>query len=246
MRLVCPLVLSACLVLPPLAAAQPPAAPTEPPPRWERKGELSLVATGGNTDTQTLGLGSTLIWRPGTWTTEGRLAFVRSETSDVLTAKSFVAELRESRALTPRMDVFGRFGYLSNEFAGIDRRASIDGGVGFKALTGPVHTLRFDAGLGYAHESRTLGPDLSTPLANFGNAYKWQISKTADVTNAALFSASLEDGSDWRFGNALAVTSALTGLLSLKLSHELKYVNAPVVGFEKTDTLLSFALVAKF
>jgi putative salt-induced outer membrane protein YdiY len=246
MRLVCPTLLLGCLSLPPAAVAQPPAVPSEPPPRWERKGEISLVATGGNTDTQTLGLGSTIIWRPGTWTTEGRLAFVRSETADVLTAKSLVAELREARALTERLDVFGRFGYLSNEFAGIDRRASIDGGIGYKPLLGPVHALRVDAGLGYAHESRTISPDLSTPLANFGAAYKWQLSKTADFTNAALLGASLDDGSDWRFGNALAVTSALTNLLSLKLSHELKYVNAPVVGFAKTDTLLSFALVATF
>ena len=41
------------------AQAQPPAAP---PPRWERKAELSLVATGGNTDTQTIGAGASINW----------------------------------------------------------------------------------------------------------------------------------------------------------------------------------------
>lgn len=237
--------LALCLVAA-SARAQPPATPAEPPPLWERKGELSLVATGGNTDTQTLGLGASLVWRPAPWTTEARVAFVRSETADVLTAKSLVAEFRESRALTERLEAFGRLGYLANEFAGIDRRTSVDGGIGYKALTGPVHTLRLDAGLGYAHESRVAGDDLSDPIANFGAGYKWQLSKTADVTNAALYSASLDEGSDWRFGNALAVTSAITSLLSLKLSHELKFVNAPAPGFEKRDTLLSVALVATF
>jgi putative salt-induced outer membrane protein len=245
MRLCSPVLLIVCSMFPTVTSAQPPA-PAEPPPRWERKGELSLVATGGNTDTQTLGLGSSIVWRPGTWTTEARVRFVRSETADVLTAKSFVADLRESRALTPRIDVFGRFGYLSNEFAGIDRRASIDGGVGYKVLTGPVHTLQFDAGLGYAHEARTVGVDRSSPLANFGASYKWQLAKTSDVTNAALFTPSLDEGSDWRFGNTLAVTAALTNLLSLKLSHDLKFVNSPAAGFEKTDTVLSVALVATF
>ena len=67
-----------------------------PPPRWERKAELSLVSTGGNTDTQTLGLGASVIFRPGKWTTEARTAFVQSETDDIQTAKSLTADVRES------------------------------------------------------------------------------------------------------------------------------------------------------
>ena len=154
---------------------------------------MSLVSTGGNTDTQTLGLGASVIFRPGNWTTEARTAFVQSETDDIQTAKSLVADLRESFALTTRVEVFGRYGYLADEFAGIDNRSTIDGGVGFKALLGPVHTLRLDAALGYSHESRLVGEDLSFALANFGAGYKWQISKTADLTDAAIFTASFDD-----------------------------------------------------
>ena len=246
MRLICPMFVLMCVVIPAATEAQPPATPTEPPPRWERKGEVSFVATGGNTDTQTLGLGSSIVWRPAPWTTEARVAFVRSESNDALTAKSLLAEVRESRALNERLEAFGRLGYLTNEFAGIDHRTVIDGGVGYKVLTGPVHTLRLDGGVGFARETRVTGEGLSDPIANLGAGYKWQISKTADITNATLFTASLDAGSDWRFGNGIAVTAALTDLLSLKLSHDMKFVNKPVPGFEKTDTLLSFALVAKF
>jgi putative salt-induced outer membrane protein len=236
------------LCCPVLAEAQtpPPAGPPPPPPRWERKAELSLVSTGGNTDTQTLGLGASVIFRPGRWTTEARTAFVQSETDDIQTAKSLVADFRESYALTTRVELFGRYGYLADEFAGIDNRSTIDGGVGFKALVGPVHTLRLDAGLGYSHESRLVGEDLSFALANFGAGYKWQISKTADLTDAAIFTASFDDADAWRFGNAFALTALLTEVFSLKLSHDVKVNNSPVVGFEKTDRITSFALVAKF
>ena len=225
--------------------AQAPPAP-EPPPRLERKAEVSFVSTSGNSDTQTVGLGGSLVWRPDPWITEAKATFVRSETSDVETARTFAADFRQGRVLTPRVDVFGRYGFLSNEFAGIESRSTIDGGVGYKLLLGPVHTLRADAGLGYSHENRLNEDDLSFPLANFGGAYKWQISKTADLTNAALLTTSLHDGEDWRFGNAFAVTAALTSVFSLKAVHEVKYVNAPVPTFEKTDTLMSVALVAKF
>jgi putative salt-induced outer membrane protein len=249
MRLACCaafLLVSHIITSVPVAAQTPPAAATPPPPLWERKAELSLVATTGNTDTQTIGAGASLVWRPAPWTTEAKVAFVRSEANDVLTARSLAADLRESRALTERVDVFARLGYLSNEFAGIDARTSIDGGVAYKLLTGPVHTLRVDTGLGYSHESRTTGDDLSFVLANFGSAYKWQISPTADVTESAVFTLSLEDADDRRFSNTFALTAALTRLLSLKLSHELKFTNAPVPEFEKTDTQLSAALVVSF
>ena len=236
------------VLYPVLAGAQTPpaAAPAPPPPRWERKAELSLVSTGGNTDTQTLGLGASVVFRPGAWTTEARTAFVQSETNDIETAQSLVADLRQSRALTPRIEVFGRYGYLADRFAGIDDRSTVDGGVGFKALLGPVHTLRVDAGLGYSHENRLVGEDLSFALANFGAGYKWQISKTADLTDAAIFTTSFDDAEAWRFGNAFALTALLTQVFSLKLSHDVKVNNSPVTGFEKTDRLTSVALVAKF
>ena len=181
------------LMLATTAAAQTPAPAPEPPPRWERKAEVSLVATTGNTDTQTVGLGGSLVWRPDPWMTEARVAFIRSEADDVETARSFTAILRQSRILTPRVDVFGRIGFLSDEFAGVDARTTVDGGVGYKLLLGPVHTLRVDGGVGYSHESRITGEDLSFALVSAGAAYKWQISKTADLTDGAIYTQSLED-----------------------------------------------------
>lgn len=235
------------LCLPTLALAQaPPAAADAPPPRWERKAELSLVATGGNTDTQTLGLGASLVFRPEGWTTDARTAFVRSEAAGLETARSLVADLRQARTLTPRVELFGRYGYLADRFAGIEHRHTGDGGVGYKLLLGPVHALRVDAGLGYTREARVVGEAVSFALANLGAAYKWQLSKSADITDAAILTQSLAEHSQWRFGNAFALAAAITRVFSLKLSHDTKFNNSPVPGFEKTDRLTSVALVARF
>jgi putative salt-induced outer membrane protein YdiY len=122
----------------------------------------------------------------------------------------------------------------------------VDGGVGYKLLLGPVHTLRVDTGLGYTREARKVGDDVSFALANFGAGYKWRISATADLSETALLTASLADGDAWRFGNALALTAAITQVFSLKLSHDIKFNNAPVTGFEKTDRITSAAVVARF
>jgi putative salt-induced outer membrane protein YdiY len=61
-----------------------------------------------------------------------------------------------------------------------------------------------------------------------------------------MLTASLDDKQDWRFDNALAVTTSMTRVFSLKLAHELKFLNAPVATFKKTDTVFAVTLVAKF
>lgn len=217
-----------------------------PPPLVEGSAELSMVSAAGNTEMSSLGLGGTLTWRPKPWTTDARVAFIRSETFDVETARAFVASVRQARSIATTLDVFGRFEYLIDEFAGIDNRMTLDAGLGYTPVDNALHRLRVDAGIGYAHESRLIGPDLDGALANLAGAYRWQFRKAATLDNLSLFTLSLDRGEDWRFRNSLAVSTAMTRVFSLKVAHDVKYVNAPVFGFEKTDRLLSAAVVAKF
>lgn len=217
-----------------------------PPPLWERSAELSYVSTGGNTDTQTLGVGGALTWRPGPWRTDARTAFVRSETGNVLTAESFTAEVRQSRNLSPHVETFVRLGYLVNEFAGIERRVAADGGLGWIVSDAGTHRLRFDTALGYSRETRVAADTLSAALANLGAAYRWRLFRASEIADDARLTASLDDREDWRFSNALAFTTSMTRVLSIKVSHELRLVNVPVPGFERRDTVVAVALVAKF
>lgn len=217
-----------------------------PPPLVEGSAELSLVNTGGNTDTQTLGVASAAIWRPGAWTTEGRVSFVRTAASSVETARSFIGGVRQSRAINARLDAFGRFEFRMNEFAGIEGRLSLDAGLGYHVVDRGSHDLHVDAGLGYSREDRVAADTASSAITNLGGVYRWRLNDRASIVESALLTAALDDGSDWRFGNALALTTTVNRVFSVKLSHELKFVNQPVAGFEKTDTILSAALVARF
>lgn len=217
-----------------------------PPPRWERSAEFSLLATGGNTDTQTLGAGGSLVWRPGLWTTRGRAAYVRSVTADAVTAESLVAEIRQSRALSPRADVFARLEYLVDRFAGIDNRTTVDAGFGWRLVNAPPHTLKVDGGFGATRESRLAGGRETFASAATTASYTWRFSPTTALSNQATLTADVTALDNWRLQNGLNLTLGMTRLLSVRLAHELKRVNRPVPGFRTTDTLLSAALVAKF
>jgi putative salt-induced outer membrane protein YdiY len=108
------------------------------------------------------------------------------------------------------------------------------------------HKLTVDGGLGYAHESRVIGADLSTATLPAGALYTLKISDTALVSEDSRVVFSLSEADDWRFANVASVAAKLTTILSLKASNTIRFVNAPVLGFEKTDTITAIALVAKF
>jgi putative salt-induced outer membrane protein YdiY len=217
-----------------------------PPPRWERSAELSMVATGGNTETQTIGAGMAVTWRPGVWTTRSRASFVRSVTDDELTAESLVSEIRQSRTLTPRADVFARAEYLVNRFAGIGDRITAEGGFGWLLLQRPAHSIKIDGGAGLTHESRLAGESLTFASATVTSLYKWQLSATTTVNEEATLSTDVAEPANWRVQNGLNLSHNLTRILTVRISHELKHVNRPVPGFRKTDTVVSAALVTKF
>lgn len=217
-----------------------------PPPRWERTAEISAVGTGGNTDTQTLGTGASFVWRPGAWETRGRAAFVTSESDDVTTAESLVAELRQARTISPHLQLFGRADYLINRFAGIDYRLTVDGGLAWTVRDTPRVLFSVDGGLGVTREARLAGSDQTFGAGTLGVLVKYRPTATTQIEDRVVFSTDLGAFGNWRMHNTASVSVAMTRVLSVRLSHDLKHVARPVIGFGKNDTIAAAALVARF
>lgn len=229
----------------PLTAQEPPA-PAPPPPLWSGQGELSFVATSGNTDTQTLGIGAEVVYQPLPWSVAFKAAFVRNESEGEEKANSLALMLRGARTFTPRFEAFARGDYLKNRFAGIESRVSGEGGVAYAVFPNPPHKLKAEAALGYTTEQRVAAADRDFPSARVGLFYEWQISRTAVYSEELSFIEDLEDTENWRIVNAGALTADVTKVVALKLSFAILYSNEPVPGFGKRDTTFSAAVVAKF
>ncbi|MDA1095386.1 MAG: DUF481 domain-containing protein [Acidobacteria bacterium] len=236
--------LTCLLCAPGLTMAQD--AATDPPPRWSGTAEVSAVATGGNSDTRTFGLGGELVFDPGVWKYLGRVAYVETEADDVLRARSQSALVEASRGISERLDVYGRGGYLRDLFAGIERRLTSEVGLGYQVTVATPHALQVLGGIGFTRETRSVGDDLSLATANATGRYAWALTETSAFTEEATLVAALNRGDDWRFANEVAATAALSSRLSLKLSHKLSHLNKPVFGFRQTDTIFAAALVANF
>jgi len=232
------------LILTPGSALAQPAAP---PPLPEREGtaEFAYVGTSGNSSTQTIGVGGEFIYRPSRWETRVKAAFVRNESDEEVRAQSFAGIFRTQHLVTSALSVFGQYGYQRDRFAGILDRHAVEGGLAY-AFVGHSQKLIVDAAGGYANEERVTRSDLSTATAGAGALYTWTISSTSQLTEDARFVDSLSETRDWRYLNAISLTAKVSSLLSLKVTNTIRYLNFPVAGFKKTDTITSVALVAKF
>ncbi len=225
--------------------------PAPPPRTCTGSAEFSFVSTTGNTDTQTLGLGGSVECKPDKWSYLAKGAFIRSEADDIENAKSLDTLFRASRDLSERLKFYGQFAYFQNEFAGIQNRYALEGGLSYMLVIHPKHSLQVDGGLGYTKEDRVdvveiPDEDLSFATARIGGIYRYKLSENAEFGEDAGFTLNLNDGDDWRFANALYVAAKLNTIFSLKLSYILTYLNNPVPGFGNTDTTTSAAVVAKF
>ncbi len=225
--------------------------PPKPPPVWSGKAEASYVATSGNSDAKTLGAAGEVLYAPGVWNYKASLAFIRSESDGVETARTFEGLLRAARKLNPRLEIYGLGTYRQNRFAGIDGQFAGEAGAAWQFLSGDPHSLKLEGGLGYTSERRILPASAGIETRNFATAragldYRWKLSKTSELSDEASFTEDLNDSKDWRFANKISLTAGVTTVLSVKLSYAWLTLNEPVPGKKKTDTITSAALVAKF
>jgi hypothetical protein len=90
--------LALMVLLPPAAQAQAPA----PPPLREGSAEFAFVGTGGNSETETIGLSGEFIYRPSPWETRFKAAYVRNESQDQLKAQAVTFVGRAQRTINAR------------------------------------------------------------------------------------------------------------------------------------------------
>lgn len=233
----------------PLVVSEPPRleeGSAEAPDPWTGKAEVSYVSTGGNAETITAKVGAEAQYRSGDWATVLRAAFLTNTTEVRGRNRRVDALVRGSRRVGPRLEVFGQIGYLKNTFAGIRDSVYPLGGVAYAVIDTRPHSLTTRVGLGYGQESRLRTASVNFATADAETAYRWAMTKTTEFRQDTSFTSNLSQSADWRMANVTSLAAGLNSLLSLKVSHTLNYLNQPVEGFERVDTVTAAALVATF
>lgn len=235
-----------------LALAAPPALAQDPQgegeaeaePRWQGKAGLSLLATSGNTETESFGLDLSLERRPEPWGLALGVQLHRAEEDGVRTAERYLASLRGKRALGERWELFAGIAGEQDEFAGLDLRTLIEAGATYAALRGSAHLLSFDFGVNWTDEDRLPPqPDVDYLGAILGLSYEWKISDSASLTERLAYYPNFDDSDDWRADSTTALTASLSERFALQFAYELRYRNRPIGRRDDTDTTTKVSLV---
>jgi putative salt-induced outer membrane protein YdiY len=235
--------LAGVVLLSPVTAFAQAAAPPPPPPKHEVSGEVAYVGVSGNASSNTFGIRFETVHRPAPWLIRQRLAFVRNESDGALTAEAFSYTPRVERVINPRTSAFGEYQYFRDEFAGVEHRNTVNGGLSIKLITQERQTLSADVGIGYLNEQRLTGDDVSSAIYSAGTSYRLKLSETSELADDLGFVGTFARAEDWRLMHTIAITAKLTDIFSLKASNNIRYSNFPAPGFEKTDVITSVALV---
>jgi putative salt-induced outer membrane protein YdiY len=77
-------------------------------------------------------------------------------------------------------------------------------------------------------------------------SWEWRALENMTVTNNLAFTLPFEQSNAWRSRNMLSFIASLSDRFAVKISQTTSYLNVPVPGFGRTDTIVSAALVTKF
>jgi putative salt-induced outer membrane protein YdiY len=158
----------------------------------------------------------------------------------------YQADLRYDRFLSDTNTVYGLVGWYRDVFAGYDSR--IHGQVGVAHYFVKNDTTEFTGELGFDVANEDYVEFISPPndviyAIREGLSVKHKFNEDVGIEEKLEAYESVEDFSDTRVLNTLALTSNVSGKLAVKLSHSLAFDNVPVENFEKLDQLAMASLV---
>ncbi|MCP4202791.1 MAG: DUF481 domain-containing protein [bacterium] len=250
-RLRTPIGVAMALVMVVLVSAGPALAQDEEEPKlgWFDTAEFSLLASGGNTEVQTIALRNTVIRRWDSSSLEIALGGVRSETTIIsrvavgspadfrvietrdtaLTAENYLLRGRYDHRLSEKFFWFAGAGWDKNEFAGIDSRFSAFAGVGHVWFERENARFRTDYGVTLTDQDDVSGATSSFAGVRLSYDYWRQINAATSFDSDLILDENADDSSDYRADLTNSVSAALSERLALKASLQLLYDNRPAL-----------------
>ena len=226
------------------AAAQTP--PKEPPPLWDVQIGASFVGTSGNSDTASTGADFAAHRRGLVWLIDSTATAVRTNSNDETTAERYLGMLRGQRKLTKIIGVSTGEKLERDRFAGIDLRSILDAGLSWALVRQPRWTLDGVTALAWNHESRTTGPGIDSPVGVFQLLSRIPFGGAGDMSQRFTYYPDFKTSSAYRSEAELTAQAAMAAHLALKIGYLLRYANAPVPGFKKTDNTTTASVVLRW
>jgi putative salt-induced outer membrane protein YdiY len=219
-----------------------------PPPALTGGVGIGLAINSGNSDTTNFSFTLGLKYDPKTKNVvklDGY--YLYGQTDSVTSTQKASLVLRDEYSFSERFFGFGELGYLHDRFKGITYLITPIVGAGYKVVKTKEITLAFDGGVGLAMEQDAGFPSRTSGAFRAGEAFEWQLSSFAKLTQNAYGLWKMDDTQDYLFHFDAGLVTPVSKALELKVAYMTDYKNRPrPATLKKTDRSLIAAIGFKF
>lgn len=215
--------------------------------QFTNESELGIASANGNTKTQTYTFKQLNDYKWSNNVVSFKSRYLNAKSNGEETARYIMAGLRYERIVSEHFSFFVGETLEKDRFVNIDQRLLTDLGSKYRFLDTTKTKLFGELGYRYLHEDRLDG---TTAFSNYGRVYtEWEQTWNRSFSTKywAEYLPNFTEHKDWQFNTELSLSAMLNRVFSMKSSILLRYDHFPAPGIvNKTDTIFSTALVAKF
>lgn len=205
--------------------------------------ELGLLATSGNTDTQSFHARIATNNDDYPWRHEINFESLRAEEEGEAFAERYLFAGKTDYRFNQYDYLFGTVRYEDDRFSSIDYRVSETVGYGRRILNRPGMSLDLELGVGGRHTIMRTGERDDETIVRGAAGFGWDVSETARFSQR-LFS---ESGSDNTYSESTtALKLKINSRLATKFAYTVRHNSDVPDGWENTDTTTSVTVVLDF
>lgn len=202
--------------------------------------EGSYSHQSGNSRTSTLSADSTLTWFRSSNAYSTWLEGYNYSTNDIRSSEKYQAGVRARHNLDAQNFLFGQTSWLSDRFNGYRGRYTGVIGYGRQVFSGPVHTLRLEAGPGIRHDRFTDERAETRSLAYGALSYSYKLTESASFIQGG----SLLATNDTTVNSETGIKVDMSKHFALKVTYNYTHnTHPPHSDPAKTDTKTQITLV---
>lgn len=211
---------------------------------WKGEAGAGLLTTSGNSETESLNGNFALEYTDKPWKNSFSASAINNGDEQGRTAERYAVGNKTDYDFTERDYLFLALEWEKDLFGGIRERTSETIGYGRHVLTGPVHLLDAEIGIGARQtEEQDTGAKEDEVIGRLGGKYQWLISDTSAFSQ----SLKIEHGSSNTFTESVsALKLSIIGNLFAKISFTVRNNSDVPPDTKKTDTETAVSLSYAF
>jgi putative salt-induced outer membrane protein len=215
---------------------------------WSGEATLGYLSTSGNATTESVSARLALDYTQTRWKNSFSASAINTSDSGVTRAERYTVGDKVDFNFDERNYAFGALEYEKDLFGGVRERTSETAGYGRHVLSGPVHHLDLEAGVGARQtEAQTVagvrGEQDRDLIGRAFVKYKWEISPTSTFGQTL----KIESGASNTFSESVSeLKLSVVGNLFATLSYTVKHNSEVPAGTEQMDTFSAVSLSYKF